>query len=43
MNPMSKGLLSGILLSCLLISTVDAAPRETVNLDGAWSNSACST
>lgn len=32
----SNGLLRGMLLSCLLVSIVRAAPRETVNLDGVW-------
>jgi beta-galactosidase len=33
----SHGLLRSLLLSCLLVSTGHALPRETLNLDGLWS------
>ena len=37
MSRMFNGLLHGVLLSCLLLSTAGAEPRETLNLDGVWS------
>ena len=36
MRLISNGLLRGVLLSCMLVSTARAASRETVNLDGVW-------